>query len=105
MFFKQIVHDDLGCASYMVCSTQTGECAVVDPRWEVEPYLETAERQGFRCDAGHRSVVAAGLLERAGVRDVLNVELGMTGWRKAGLPEVRAESAPVENELERTPVA
>lgn len=48
MFFKQIVHEDLGCASYMVCSTQTRHCAVVDPRWEIEPYLEIAEQQGFR---------------------------------------------------------
>ncbi len=48
MFFKQIVHADLGCASDMVCSTQTGDCAVVDPRWEIEPYLEIAEKQGFR---------------------------------------------------------
>lgn len=48
MFFKQIVHEDLGCASYMVCSTETGECAVVDPRWEVEPYLDLAGQHGFR---------------------------------------------------------
>lgn len=48
MFFKQIVHDDLGCASYVVGSSETGECAVVDPRWEIEPYLEIAEQQGFR---------------------------------------------------------
>lgn len=48
MFFKQIVHQDLGCASYLIGTSQTGECAVVDPRWEIEPYLEIAERQGFR---------------------------------------------------------
>jgi hydroxyacylglutathione hydrolase len=48
MFFKQIVHEDLGCASYMVCSASSGTCAVVDPRWEIEPYLETAESNGFR---------------------------------------------------------
>jgi glyoxylase-like metal-dependent hydrolase (beta-lactamase superfamily II)/rhodanese-related sulfurtransferase len=48
MFFHQIVHEDLGCASYIVGSTTSGECAVVDPRWEIEPYLEIAERQGLR---------------------------------------------------------
>lgn len=48
MFFKQIVHADLGCASYVVGSSGSGECAVVDPRWEIEPYLEIAGRQGFR---------------------------------------------------------
>ncbi len=48
MYFKQIVHEDLGCASYMVCSTESGECAVIDPRWEVEPYLHLARQHGFR---------------------------------------------------------
>lgn len=48
MFFKQVVHEDLGCASYMVCSTETGECAVVDPRWEIEPYLDLAAKHGFQ---------------------------------------------------------
>lgn len=48
MFFKQIVHEDLGCASYLVCSTETSECAVIDPRWEIEPYLEVAAKHGFR---------------------------------------------------------
>lgn len=48
MLLKQIVHEDLGCASYIVCSTETGECAVVDPRWEVEPYLDLATKHDFR---------------------------------------------------------
>lgn len=48
MLLKQIVHEDLGCASYMVCSTETEECAVVDPRWEIEPYLDLAAKHGFR---------------------------------------------------------
>ncbi|SRR5579884_1751129 len=48
MFFQQVVHSDLGCASYVVGSSGSGECAVVDPRWEIEPYLEIAQSQGFR---------------------------------------------------------
>jgi len=48
MLFQQIVHEDLGCASYMVCSTESAECAVVDPRWEIEPYLDLAQKHGFR---------------------------------------------------------
>ncbi|HLJ66693.1 MAG TPA: rhodanese-like domain-containing protein [Chloroflexota bacterium] len=48
MYFKQIVHDDLGCASYVIGSSVTAQCAVVDPRWEIEPYLEIAVQQGFR---------------------------------------------------------
>lgn len=46
MFFRQILHRDLGCASYFIgCG---GEAAVVDPRWDVEVYLETAQAEHFR---------------------------------------------------------
>jgi hydroxyacylglutathione hydrolase len=48
MFFTQVVHSDLGCASYVVASTVTGEAMVVDPRWEIEPYLEIGAEHGFR---------------------------------------------------------
>lgn len=47
MFFEQIVHSDLGCASYVLASTETREAMVVDPRWEIEPYLDLATRHGF----------------------------------------------------------
>ena len=45
MFFRQILHRDLGCASYVVADG--GEAIVVDPKWEVEDYLALAEEQGF----------------------------------------------------------
>ena len=46
MFFRQVLHEDLGCASYVVADE--GEAAVVDPKWEVEDYLALAEEHGFR---------------------------------------------------------
>jgi glyoxylase-like metal-dependent hydrolase (beta-lactamase superfamily II)/rhodanese-related sulfurtransferase len=46
MFFRQILHEDLGCASYLVADA--GEAAVVDPKWEVDEYLRLAERHRFR---------------------------------------------------------
>jgi hydroxyacylglutathione hydrolase len=46
MFFRQVLHEDLGCASYVVADA--GEAAVIDPKWEVEDYLALAEEQGFR---------------------------------------------------------
>ena len=46
MFFRQVLHDDLGCASYVVADG--GEAAVVDPKWEIDDYLELAEENGFR---------------------------------------------------------
>ncbi len=38
------------------------------------------------CRSGHRSTVAASVLERAGIRDVYNVTGGLNAWRHAGLP-------------------
>jgi glyoxylase-like metal-dependent hydrolase (beta-lactamase superfamily II)/rhodanese-related sulfurtransferase len=46
--FKQLVDDDLGCASYLIGDEAAGEAVVVDPACSIEPYLETAEREGLR---------------------------------------------------------
>jgi glyoxylase-like metal-dependent hydrolase (beta-lactamase superfamily II)/rhodanese-related sulfurtransferase len=45
MFFRQVLHEDLGCASYVVADE--GEAAVIDPKWEIEDYLSLAEEHGF----------------------------------------------------------
>src|SRR5437867_1481747 len=46
MVFRQIVHDDLGCASYLVGDEDAGTAAVVDPRFEIDPYLQLARYVG-----------------------------------------------------------
>ena len=46
MIFRQITHDDLGCASYLVGDEKAGVAAVFDPRFEVEEYLELARYMG-----------------------------------------------------------
>jgi hydroxyacylglutathione hydrolase len=46
--FKQLVDDDLGCASYLIGDEAAGEAVVVDPAYAIEPYLEAAEREGLR---------------------------------------------------------
>src|SRR6188472_3133517 len=46
MFFRQVLHEDLGCASYLVADG--GEAAVVDPKWDVDDYLELADEHGFQ---------------------------------------------------------
>ena len=46
MFFRQILYRDLGCASYFVACG--GEAAVVDPRWDIDEYLELARAERFR---------------------------------------------------------
>jgi glyoxylase-like metal-dependent hydrolase (beta-lactamase superfamily II)/rhodanese-related sulfurtransferase len=46
MIFRQIIHDDLGCASYLIGDDSAGVAAVVDPRFEIEEYLELARYMG-----------------------------------------------------------
>jgi hydroxyacylglutathione hydrolase len=46
MIFRQITHDDLGCASYLVGDEDAGVAAVIDPRFEVDEYLELARYMG-----------------------------------------------------------
>src|SRR5437879_4052668 len=48
MLFRQVLHPDLGCASYVIADTAAGVGAVVDPKWEIEEYLELAQARGFR---------------------------------------------------------
>jgi len=48
MYLKQFVRDESGCASYLVGSLRDGCCAVVDPQWNVEPYLQAAAAKGLR---------------------------------------------------------
>src|SRR5437868_15186058 len=52
MYFKQLVKEDLGCASYIVGCTTAGVCAVVDPRLDtVDDILELAAARGMRVTA------------------------------------------------------
>ena len=48
MLFRQIIHEDLGCASYLVADREAGVAAVVDPQWDVEPYTRLARLHGVR---------------------------------------------------------
>jgi hydroxyacylglutathione hydrolase len=46
MFFRQVLHEDLGCASYVIADG--GQAAVIDPKWDIEDYLALADEHGFR---------------------------------------------------------
>lgn len=48
MLFRQIIHEDLGCASYLVADRESGVAVVVDPQWDVEPYRQLARLHGVR---------------------------------------------------------
>jgi len=47
VIFRQVIHDDLGCASYFVGDDKAGVAAVVDPKLHVEDYLRLARYTGL----------------------------------------------------------
>jgi len=50
VIFRQLTHDDLGCASYLVGDLDEGVAAVVDPRFEIDGYLELARYLGVHIE-------------------------------------------------------
>jgi hydroxyacylglutathione hydrolase len=50
VLFRQVTHDDLGCASYLVGDHDVGVAAVVDPRFEIDEYLAIARYMGVRIE-------------------------------------------------------
>jgi hydroxyacylglutathione hydrolase len=50
VLFRQITHDDLGCASYLLGDEQAGVAAVVDPRLDIDDYLRLARYFGVSID-------------------------------------------------------
>lgn len=50
MIFRQLTHDDLGCASYLVGDEDAGVAAVVDPRFEIDEYLLLARYMGVEIE-------------------------------------------------------
>ncbi len=48
MYFKQILNERCGCASYLIASRQTGDAAIVDPAIDTEQYAVLLRERGFR---------------------------------------------------------
>ncbi|MFL5759450.1 MAG: rhodanese-like domain-containing protein [Thermomicrobiales bacterium] len=47
MYFKQILDERCGCASYVVASRQTGDAAVIDPALSIEQYVDLLAERDF----------------------------------------------------------
>jgi hydroxyacylglutathione hydrolase len=47
MYFKQILNERCGCASYLIASRQTSEATIVDPAIETEQYETLLDERGF----------------------------------------------------------
>jgi hydroxyacylglutathione hydrolase len=43
MYFRQVLHEDLSCASYIVGCPSLGQCAVIDPRGDPQRYIDEVE--------------------------------------------------------------
>jgi hydroxyacylglutathione hydrolase len=50
MLFRQITHDDLGCAAYLVGDEHAGIAAVVDPKLQIDEFLKLARYAGVRIE-------------------------------------------------------
>jgi hydroxyacylglutathione hydrolase len=50
VIFRQLIHDDLGCASYLIGDQHAGVAAVVDPKIDVDAYLRLARFLGVEID-------------------------------------------------------
>ncbi|MDQ3675199.1 MAG: MBL fold metallo-hydrolase [Actinomycetota bacterium] len=110
MIFRQLTHDDLGCASYLIGDEDAGVAAVVDPKLDVDGYLRLARYVGVRIEhilethnhadhvSGHgRLVAATGAsihIHRAAAPDYDHEPIG-DGWELTlGALMVRAIHTP-----------
>jgi hydroxyacylglutathione hydrolase len=71
VIFRQLVHEDLGCASYLIGDEDAGVAAVVDPKLDIDAYLQLARYLGVHVEhilethnhadhvSGHGRLVAA----------------------------------------------
>jgi hydroxyacylglutathione hydrolase len=111
-FFRQVLYRDLGCASYVLAGD--GEAVVVDPRWDIDVYLEIAREEDLRIAyildthdhadhvsgrrrlaelTGARSyhAVVAGDLADDGIRPGEEIAIGDIRVRPVGAPGHRPE--------------
>lgn len=47
MWFESMIRKETGCVAYMI-GAEAGVCAVFDPLWDIDPYLQTARGKSSR---------------------------------------------------------
>jgi hydroxyacylglutathione hydrolase len=70
MYFKQIYDNDLAQASYLIGCQANGSAIVIDPRRDIQIYLETAALEGLNITAVSETHVHADYL--SGARELAN---------------------------------
>ena len=48
MFFRQFVVEGMGCLSYLIGCPQAGVACVVDPKRDVQDYLDVSRKNGMK---------------------------------------------------------
>ncbi len=48
MWFEQAIRKETGCATYIIGCLDTCECAVYDPLWDVQPYVDVAAKHSSK---------------------------------------------------------
>ncbi|GAA0514284.1 MBL fold metallo-hydrolase [Deinococcus depolymerans] len=83
MFFERFYNTDLAQASYMIGCQKTGECLVIDPVRDIQPYLDRAARENLRVTHVTETHIHADYLSgsrelaaRSGARLLLSAEGG-----------------------------
>jgi hydroxyacylglutathione hydrolase len=89
VIFRQITHDDLGCASYLIGDERAGIAAVIDPRFEIDEYLELAR---------YRSVTINHVLETHNHADHVSGHGRLVAATGATIHVHRAANASYEHE-------
>jgi hydroxyacylglutathione hydrolase len=64
------------------------QCCALDSFPQGLPAIDRERLVAVHCKSGYRSMIACSLLERAGYRNVINLDGGFDAWHAAGLPEV-----------------
>lgn len=62
------------------------------------PAIDNRRTVAVHCKSGYRSMIACGLLERAGYLNVVNVAGGFDAWHAAGLPEASSQPSVVSSQ-------
>src|SRR5580700_509324 len=95
MFFREIYEEGLAHASYVVGCPESGEAFVVDPRRDIQPYLDLADREELRIVAVSETHIHADYL--SGARELAAATgatlylsgCGGPGWEYGGLDGVK----------------
>jgi hypothetical protein len=99
MIFRQLTHDDLGCASYLIGDEDAGVAAVVDPKLNVVlnrgPLVkETVESHPLSPRQVQQAQEDRALVQALGGKQVIHVvEGGPPLWKRQGWPTEQSEKA------------